>query len=209
MIRRQANYYIRISLGILLLVISVLAFFNAFYYHSPSIIFWFCYLSVPLAGIGILTNNATLVKSQLYILAIPDLIWTIDFVYYLINGHSLLGIVDYLFAAESILPKIVTMQHMITIPIIFYSLVLLKNKEGSSWKISVCQLAIVYLLTRIFTAPEANINCAYNLCGHFSLNLGISYVVLWFAISFLMVYISRKIFIKAHWLFRRLFNIIT
>jgi hypothetical protein len=207
--RWGANDYVRTVLGVLLLIISALAFFNVFYYNDFSIVFWFCYLSLPLVGIGILTNSSALVKSQLYILAIPDFIWTVEFVSHLINGRSILGFVDYLFLAGDVLPKIVTLQHIIALPIIFYSLVLLKNKETGSWKISVAQLSVVYLLTLIFTSPDANVNCVYDICGYFSLNLGAWYVLLWFAVSFLMVYISRKIFIKSHELFRNFFNITT
>lgn len=192
-----------------MLFIGALALFNAFYYKNPSVIFWFCYLSIPLVGIGILTQDASLVKSQLYLLAIPDLFWTIDFIYSLFAGHSLWGFVDYLFEAGVILPKIVTMQHIITLPIIFYSLVLLKNEDKDSWKISIFQLIIVYLLTIIFTLPADNINCAYHLCGHFSINFGIFYPTFWFLAYLLMIYLSRKIFINAHGIFRKFFNILT
>lgn len=205
--RKKINYSVRIFLGVFLLAIGALAFFNAFYYNNSPIIFWFCYLCVPLAGLGILINNPTIVKSQLYILAIPDLIWVTDFFYFLINGHSLLGIVDYLFKAGDFLPKLVTMQHLIAIPIMFYSLVILKNKDRSAWKISLIQVTIVYFITRIFTAPQTNVNCVYDMCGNISLNLGGGiYPLIWFIGMFLMIYISREMFIKLHRMFGGLFE---
>ncbi len=205
--QKKANHYVRITLGIFLVIIGILAFFNVFYYGDISIIFWFCYLSVPLAGVGILLNNSTLVKSQLYILAIPDLIWTIDLIYYLLNGRSFLGIIDYLFLPGHILPKIVTLQHIITVPIMFYSLILFKNEKTESWKISIFQVMLVFILTKIFTSQEANINCVYNLCGSLYANLGMLYPFLWFAMSFLMIYISRIAFIKSHRFFTKFFKI--
>jgi hypothetical protein len=205
--RSKTNHHVRIALGVFLLILGALGIFNALYYHSFSMIFWFCFLSVPLVGIGLLISSTALIKSQLYILAIPDLVWCIDFFYYLFNGHSLLGIVDYFFTTTSILPKIITLQHIILVPIIFYSLVLLKNKEENSWKISIFQLIIIFILARIFTSPDVNINCVYNLCGNFSINLNMVYVLFWFTITFLMVYISRKIFIGAHKIFRKFFDI--
>ncbi len=201
------HYYLKTILGILLLVLGGLALFNAFRAQNFSIIFWFCYLSVPLVGIGILKNNLTIIKSQLYILAIPDLIWTFDFLYWVFNQHSLFGIVDYLFVPGDILPKIVTFQHIIAIPIIFYSLILLKNKKTDSWKISVLQVTIVYLLTRFLTPLEDNINCAYTFCGNVSLNLGKWYILLWFILSFLMIYVSRRLFENSHIFFRKFLKI--
>lgn len=186
-------------LGVFFLVVGIVAIFNAFLFSEASILFWFCYVSLPVAGIGLLARNASLIKSQLYILAIPDLIWTIDFASYLINHQSLLGVVDYVFMPGFILPKIVTLQHLIAVPIMFYTLILLKTKRDNSWKISVFQVFVMYLITRFLTLRNENINCVYDLCGKYYLNLSDKlYPVLWFFVALLMIYISRKIFIKLY-----------
>ncbi|MBI2628612.1 hypothetical protein HYW74_00840 [Candidatus Pacearchaeota archaeon] len=52
-------------------------------------------------------------------------------------------------------------------------------------------MAMMFLLTRIFTSKEVNINCVYNLCGEYSLMISDKiYPVLWFIAGFLMIYIT-------------------
>ena len=94
----KINDYILSFLGILLILISIGAFFNVFYLSSaydPYGAFWICFSAVPIVGIGLLFRKTSIIKSQLYILAIPDLIWMIDFISYIIRGSSFFGIADY------------------------------------------------------------------------------------------------------------------
>ena len=185
-------------LGILLILISIAAFFNVFYLSSaydPYGIFWVCFSAVPIVGIGVLLKKTSILKSQLYILAIPDLIWTVDFISYIANGKSLFGIVDYFFIESLIIPRMVTLHHLIIVPVIFYATLVLDHKKENSWKISIVQLTLIFFLTRIFTSSEVNINCVYDFCGRFSLNIPYIYPILWFSGAFFMVYMTRKIFI--------------
>jgi len=85
-------------------------------------ILWFCYAGLMLMGIGVLGRKPNLILSQLNILVIPLIFWNIDFFAFLINGESLFGIVDYFFEVGPIISRIITLQHLFTLPLAFYAL---------------------------------------------------------------------------------------
>ncbi len=180
-------------LGILYIVLSFLSFFHAVYYYQPEAIFWFCYAGLGIIGLGLLFNNATLVKSQLCILFIPDLIWTLDFVMYLVTGASLLGTADYVFLPGLIWPKLVTLQHIITIPVALFLFPRMKQ-EKHAWLIGWVQMILVFVITRIVTSYESNVNCAYRLCGQYTVPwTSIEYLMLWMIVTLVMVYVAYRI----------------
>lgn len=182
--------------GIMLILFGITAFFNAFYFGKPYLIFWICYLSLIIIGIGLIARKTFLIKSQLYILAIPDMIWVIDFISIIIFQKSVFGVADYFFSSGPLLAKIVSVQHIFVIPIIFYAVAVLKFKKEQSWKISLIQLILFYFASLVFTPPSANINCAHSSCVGILNFQTPFYPLIWFALSFLMVYVSRAIFIS-------------
>ena len=175
------NFFI----GFLFILIGLLAIIVSIYYNKTYQVFWFCYAGLIIMGIGVLINNYYVVASQIYILAIPNLVWSIDFFYALINGHSLFGIVDYVFTAGPYLPKILAMQHLISIPLGIYVIKDIKVKDAGSWVLSVFQIVLIYIITKTSTLEEFNINCAYHPCGNFA--FGEFYSVVWFAAFFIMI----------------------
>ena len=181
---------ILIFIGIIFVIFGLLAYFNAFYYENHYLIFWFCYLALLVIGIGLIFSEPRLILSQLYIVFIPDIIWGIDFISYLINGKSLMGIVDYFFLEGPIPLKIVTMQHLLVIPVCLVALVYIRDIKNKFpiLLISLLELSLFYYLAITFTPEIYNINCVYKPCG----NLQISgyYPIIWFAGVFLMISLS-------------------
>jgi len=175
-------HYIFFTLGIL-------AVLNSFYLKNPAQILWLCYLSLVIIGFGILKRNSFLIMSQIYILAIPLLAWDIDFVYYLITQSSLWGITDYFFAQDVFnLGRIISLQHLFTIPISIYSVYLIGLKRRDAWKLSAAQIVFIFILVNLFVPNNININCVYNPCVNFSLGLDfLPYQITWFLVFFLMV----------------------
>ena len=110
-------------------------------------------------------------------------------------GQTLFGVVDYFFLPGPLLGKIISLQHLFTIPLGIYLLFLVKLKRKDAWKLSFVTLIILFLITRIFTLEIDNINCVYQSCINYSIGNGI-YPFIWFAVSFLGVFITNKIIIK-------------
>ena len=178
--------------GIIFLIFGVVSIVNSFFLKNFQGILWFCYISLIILGIGFLKKNHFLIKSQLNIIAIPLIIWTFDFIYFLIFKHSLLNIVDYFFLSGPILSKIITLQHIFTIPLAIYTIKFIKPISKNSWKLSFIQAAIIFILSRIFSNPEQNLNWVY----HTSLNLNLPYYpIFWFAGIFFMI-ISTNFLLK-------------
>ncbi len=190
-------------LGVIYILISLLAYFNVFYYQRPESIFWFCYIGILIIGIGMLIKNSDLIKSQLYILTIPNIVWTIDFLSYLAGGDSFFGIAEYFFLAGPLLPKIVTLQHLITIPASIYVFYHLKLRKNKIWLASITQLALIFFVTKALTSNEANINCVYKACGNlpFQFSDGI-YPLMWLILGILMVFITRVLLLVMPFLWK-------
>jgi len=182
-------------IGAIVLFVGILGIFNSFYFDRAYDLFWFCYLGSILLGIGIIFRNITLIKSQFYILIIPDIIWSIDFLVHLIRGKSIFGIVDYFFVETRWIVKIVSLQHIYSIPLVILAVFLIGKAiktENRALLMSFIQITFTYLATTIFTPPEANINCAYRLCGSIVLSPNY-YPLLWFAASLIMLFLTRSL----------------
>jgi len=185
-------------IGIFFLVLGIAAILNAIHIKDYSGVLWFCYFGLILIGISILKRNSYLLTAQLNILTIPLLFWTIDFFYALFNTQSLFGIVDYFFLRDGIIGKIISSQHVFTLPLSFYALHLLKLKKDKSWKLSFLEITILYFVTLLLTQEASNINCVYRSCNNFIPNE--FYTFNWFVPAFSMIILTniaiKKIFLK-------------
>ncbi|MBS3094550.1 hypothetical protein J4474_02695 [Candidatus Pacearchaeota archaeon] len=176
-------------LGLLFLLFGIAAIVNTSIQNGPENILWFCYFGLCLIGIGALTKNSSLVKSQLNILTIPLIIWTVDFFSYFFLGHTLFNITSYFFEPFSLISKTIALQHLFTIPLGILLLKKINKKAKLSWMISLIQIIILFLLSRIFTNYEQNLNWAY----HTSLDLSIPfYPLFWFASMILVIILTDK-----------------
>lgn len=189
--RRVQGTLIFTVLGSLYLLLSVLAIFNAFYYGRPHDVFWSCYLGMFLIGVGLLAHERTLVQSQLYILFIPDLIWSLDFMTHLISGTSVFGLVDYFFNPGPISARLVSLQHLTTVPLGVYFFYKWGITRAPVWVLSWFQLLLLYVFIRFLTPASVNVNCAYRLCGA---AMSTSLYPLWWIVGTLgMVYVTHRV----------------
>ena len=86
-------------IGSIWLAFGIAAIVNTLYYREQGLapILWLCYLLMIILAIGAFRKDSLLIASQLSILAIPILLWNVDFFYYLFRGETLLYIVGYYF----------------------------------------------------------------------------------------------------------------
>lgn len=184
-------------IGVLFITWGIAAIINTLYRDDLAPILWLCYIGIILLGIGALKKDSFLITSQINILAVPLIFWTIDFFSFLINGKTLLGIVDYYFIPGPVIGKIISSQHLFTIPLSFYAIYLIKLKRTDAWKISFIQLILIFLATRIFTDPGENVNCVFSSCLNFTVSY---YPLMWFVLTFLMVLLINFLIIKMKFL---------
>lgn len=186
-------------MGVFFLALGIISIVNTLYMGfvfnaGLANILWFCYVAMILLGIGILRRDKFIVVSQISILAIPLLFWNIDFFYFIINGRSLFNIVDYFFIPGISLGKIISLQHLLTIPLAGYAIYLMKLDTKESWKIGVAELFILFFITRLMTNPIENVNCVFENCANF--DFGFYYPLQWFIAMFLMVYVTNWVIVK-------------
>jgi len=183
-------------IGILFIAFGISAYVNSLQYGTPGQVFWFCYFALVFIGIGILIKKSSIVLTQLNIVTIPLLIWIIDFFYVLITKGTLFGITNYFFIGGPIAGKIISLQHIFTIPLAIFSLYLLKIKREDLWKFSFIEMALIFVISKLFTAEEYNINCVYRNCMNFSLGPLWFHPYLWLISAFLLVFITNRIFMS-------------
>lgn len=188
-------------IGIFFIFMGILAIFNSVYENKAYQVLWLCYLSLILIGIAIIYKNSKLIVSQLNIVTIPLIVWSIDFFYILITGNSLWVIADYFFALDNVLSKIIALQHIITIPLSLYALYHIKIKEKRAWIISVIQITAIFILTRLFVSKELNTNWAY-FPGQLPYPQFLPYPITWLAAMFLMILVTNIVLNKSPY-FRR------
>lgn len=190
--KEESKRIFLITLGIYFILLGIAAIILSFYNHNPSQILYACYVGLILIGIGILTKKSSIILSQVYLLAIPILIWDIDFVHWIIFKGPLWGITDYFFSnPPAILGNFVSLQHLYLVPLSIYALILMGVKRKDAWKWSLIELVIIYIAVLAFSTSALNVDCAFHPCVN--INFGIPYPIVWFLVSFSMIGVTAII----------------
>ncbi|MGA2130553.1 MAG: hypothetical protein ABSG05_03005 [Candidatus Pacearchaeota archaeon] len=180
--------------GLYLIFLSLLAFANAFAHPEIASPLWFCYIAVLLIGLGLFYRKSDIVAMQVNIMAIPVLVWNIDFYHYLITGKTLWGITDYFFFSKDRLSNFITLQHLYVIPITLVFLYFFGSYKKDLWKYSFIEAIGIFALSWFFTNQSANVNCVFKSCINFLNITGIFYQIFWFAAMVLMVFLTNSLF---------------
>ncbi|MBS3080097.1 hypothetical protein J4221_01380 [Candidatus Pacearchaeota archaeon] len=185
----KKNYILNI-LGIFFLILSISAIINTIYRDNVDGILWLCYPGLFIISIGLLLKKDDLISSQLNILTIPLTVWSVDYFSFFIFGETLLGITDYMFMDFPLTSKLISFQHVFTLPLSFYALYLIRLKTKDIWKISFVQLILTFIITRLLTSSESNINYVYRF-NKLEILPDIIYPVAWFLAFFIIVFITN------------------
>ena len=111
------------------------------------------------------------------------------------DNKSHARVTDYWFLAGPILPKLISLQHIITIPLSLYILYLLKPNIKNTWKYTILELLIIFILTILLTNPQENINCVFESCVSF-ITITKGYFLAWFTLTFIMAYTTNYLLMK-------------
>jgi len=175
-------------IGVIFLIFGIGAWVNYTLTFDLNKIFWMCYLSLIIMGIGALRKNAYVIMSQVYILALPLIIWDIDFIFRLFSGTPLFGITDYFFWGDFNFGKFIVLQHLFSVPLAIFAARNIGLERKDAWKVSLIQIALVYITVSSFVPKEHNINCIFTSCVNTS--LGLPYPLIWFVVFFGMTLVS-------------------
>ncbi len=157
-------------------------------------VLWMSYICLIILGIGILRKDSSLIASQIAIIFIPYIFWNLDFFHQLITKESLFGITDYFFAPGALSGKIIALQHIFNIPLSIYAMNSIGLKSKVFPIVSFIQVSIVFIISRLVTDYEKNVNCVYQNCANFT--FGLPYIAEWFIAQFLMITITSWFLIK-------------
>lgn len=178
--------------GILYILLGITSIINSYLIKNSDQLYWFCYFGLLLVGVGMLTKSSKLIAAQINILGIPLLIWSIDFFYILFTNDYLLGIADYFFLPGNWLGKILSLQHIYTIPLAIYALYILKLEKKDAYKISLLQAALIFTFTILLTSPISNINCVFASCVG-PLQFEQYYTLIWIVLVTTMILLTNWI----------------
>lgn len=187
-------------LGVFFIALSITSYANSIADGYSGQILWFCYFFLMLIGIGILLKNTSLILIQLNIMTIPLLIWAADFFFVLLTKGELFGLTNYFFIPGPVLGKIVTAQHLFTLPLTFFAMYLIKIKKKDVWKFSFVEMAFIFILTRVLTSEQYNINCVFRNCMKFSTGPAWVYPILWFLVALILVFVTNYLIIRIKFL---------
>jgi hypothetical protein len=157
---------------------------------------WICYPALTLIVLGILYKKSNLILSQLMLIMVPDLLWIADFIGILITGNSFLGVASYFFEPSSLLRKLVTSQHLFTIPLSILALSIIKTDKVKSKLLLISFAELMGFFTLGFILPaQYGINClpASAGCTSFIFSKAIPYPLMWIIVEFSFVLISYLI----------------
>lgn len=204
MLSKEKKRLILNGIIIILLISLVILIINIFVFKLYSSIFWLCYTGILLIMIGIWKNKSYIVLSQIIILAIPDVLWIIDFLAILITGNSVMNLSNYFFQPRPLLAKLVSLQHLYVIPLALFALYIIKiDKAKLALRFAAVQLVVFLFLSRTFTPIEDNINCTYFTCFDLQplnyLEGILPYSFGWYGIMFLSALVVYLILVNIKW----------
>jgi hypothetical protein len=191
---KEIILYVIVTLLTVVLLGGIIFYFTSRIYTG---LLWICYPTITLIIWGILYKKPNLILSQLMLIIVPDLIWTVDFVGILVTGNSFLGVANYFFEPGSLLRKLVTLQHLFVIPLSILALSIIKTDKIKLklLLISFAELMIFFALSFILPS-DYSINCLPTStgCTSFVFPETIPYPLMWIIVEFSFVFISYLIF---------------
>lgn len=183
--------------GVYYIAIGIVALINSYLIGVIDQVFWICYSGMILLGIGLARKDATLILAECNVLAVTLIVWSIDFVYHLVTHTPLWGLTQYVFTQTAFLPRFISLQHLIMLPIMVIALFIIKvPRKNNAWVISSIQVLLLYLLTYLITVPSLNTNCVFKSCLVI-LDLSAYYPWMWFIAMGVMIALTQVVIMSS------------
>jgi len=151
-------------IGIFLVVLGIIHLIQTILIVEPIHVFWLCNHVILFIGIAILFRNSFWLRAEFLVLFLGQFIWIINFVFRIFN--SAFVVVDY---RIGFIPAVV---HLLTLPLAFVAIILMKKEEKSAWKGSLLHM-IVLLPVVLYFGSYYNLNCLLKPCVTWLPNISI------------------------------------
>ena len=174
------------GLGVFFIFVGILSIATAVREGRFEEVIWVCYAGTLLMGLGFLFGWRGIARAQMNILFIIWVLWTVDALLFLF-GIEWLGISSYLFLNRGAVLTFISLQHIYGLVLGILGIWLMgsdganrvKKKEsegvksgskgdregwGSAWKLSLIEMGLIFILSRLFTPVERNLNCVFRSC---------------------------------------------
>ena len=142
-------------IGVFLIVLGIVHIIQTVLTVEPIHVFWLCNHVLVFAGIAILFRNSFWLMAEFLVLFLGQFIWIINFIFRIFN--SAFVVVDY---RITFIPAFV---HLLTLPLIFVAILLLKKKEKFAWAGALLHMAILFPFVFYF-GSYYNLNCFFEPC---------------------------------------------
>lgn len=165
-------------------------------------LWWVSHATLLLAALGFWFNNKQILTGALVLVAIPHLLWMIDYLLYFTVGGF--GIVDYLQHATPF-TYVTTLHHLWLTPLLTYWVSSRRMVAPNGWFVAVGYYLVIALAAYFTTNPEYNVNCVFSICNGlpFTLDMtGAPYWLLVLTTVLIGTYLLNKllILIQKKWL---------
>lgn len=157
-------------------MLNILALLNLFFGIASVIVFvklgvpqyilWFCNHQSFVYALAIWKKNPRWITAELNLGIIPQILWGIDYLGYILTGKFIWGITQYMFVENyAASTYYLSLQHFVLAPIALYALYKIGKPTMRDWQLTLAHLAVMVALTWALTAPDYNVNCVFkNAC---------------------------------------------
>ena len=122
---------------------------------------WLSDVGLFLTTIGLWLNSSLLISIAILLTLPLDIIWIVDFLFHLITGKNLLGVVGYMFDPKfSRWTRSLSLFH-IFLPIIWIWCLTMWGYDENAFLYASVLVWVVLIATYFFTDPQKNINWAH------------------------------------------------
>ncbi len=176
------------ALGIALCVIGIAGLIIVGTMRSPYYLAWFSH-QVPLGlGIALLARSRWLLTAETALGIIPESLWLVDFVGYLLSGQFIFGVTADLFSGAEPMPVAWwSYLHVLYVPCMLICLRLLGGASPWGWVGSLAHGAFLFLIPTLLITPDYNVNCVAASCVETFIPTTEYHSLVWWSVLALMV----------------------
>jgi len=150
--------------GWIFLIMGILPFLTFLTFNRPQYAVWFSNHAFIILGLALLFGSRFWAFAELCLGAIPELVWSTDFLYNLFTGKQLWGFTAYMFKNGAFdWLHLYSLQHILFIPAALYAIYLLGEPAKNAWQGSIIHGSIMWGVSFLFPY-DFNINCVYHKC---------------------------------------------
>lgn len=147
---------------------------------------WYCNNVLLLFALSFYFEKYQVVKGLINVGFLAQLIWVLDVLSFVLFGNFLFGFSDYLFNLEHTALFVTTILIHVFSSFVALYFVFDKETKKESLMYSFFYVLALYFLVLLFTNPQSNVNCVFEICGLEEVIIIPFYTYLWPFLTFLV-----------------------